>query len=469
MIEPTFREEHYPADYGNDGSLVANLRFAFRNEPLDLAVVWAALQALGSTEVERWVQREPTGEYARRAWFLYEFLGNSEVDLPPARDGRYAAVLDDRRHYTAPAVRSRRHRLWNNLWGDHRLCPVLRRTEHLEQRTREHWSARALALTTAHDPSTLARAVHYLYTHETRSSYAIEGEAPSEHRIERFVQALQRLQSDHWEPRDPAALIAMQNQIVESRYAATGWRTFQSFVGGLGNDQRMRLYYLCPRPEDVPELMQGWADLSASLLAADLDPVLAAAMQSFAFVFIHPFEDGNGRLHRCLMHHMLAQRGFTPEGVIFPISAAILRQRRLYDQALDTFSARVRGAARWQWAADGTVQVIDDTLDLYRFWDATPQAEYLYDRVVETIEVDLQQELNFLVRFDAAYAAVIAVVDMPNRRAELMTQLLLQNEGHLSKGKRGHFAELTDAEVAAMEAGVQAVLAHTTDLTVPRP
>ncbi len=33
---------------------------------------------------------------------------------------------------------------------------------------------------------------------------------------------------------------------------------------------------------------------------ADLDPVVLAAVVSFAFVLVHPFDDGNGRLHRWL-------------------------------------------------------------------------------------------------------------------------------------------------------------------------
>ena len=64
------------------------------------------------------------------------------------------------------------------------------------------------------------------------------------------------------------------------------------------------------------------------LRARTNDPVVAAAVSSFAFVFIHPFEDGNGRIHRFLIHHVLSRRGYSPPGVIFPVSAAILRDRR---------------------------------------------------------------------------------------------------------------------------------------------
>ncbi len=45
------------------------------------------------------------------------------------------------------------------------------------------------------------------------------------------------------------------------------------------------------------------------------DPVAAATAIAFGFVYIHPFEDGNGRLHRWLIHHVLATAGYNPPGV----------------------------------------------------------------------------------------------------------------------------------------------------------
>jgi len=35
--------------------------------------------------------------------------------------------------------------------------------------------------------------------------------------------------------------------------------------------------------------------------------LVRAAVVSFAFVFIHPFMNGNGRLSRFLIHHCLGQ------------------------------------------------------------------------------------------------------------------------------------------------------------------
>ncbi len=41
-------------------------------------------------------------------------------------------------------------------------------------------------------------------------------------------------------------------------------------------------------------------------------------------VYIHPFRDGNGRMHRCLIHHVLAERKFTPPDLVFPVSSVML-------------------------------------------------------------------------------------------------------------------------------------------------
>ncbi len=69
--------------------------------------------------------------------------------------------------------------------------------------------------------------------------------------------------------------------------------------------------FIPPRPEDVPDLMEAWMRLTRRLVDNPVDPVVAAAVSSFAFVFIHPFEDGNGRIHRFLVHHVLVKASIT--------------------------------------------------------------------------------------------------------------------------------------------------------------
>ena len=194
--------------------------------------------------------------------------------------------------------------------------------------------------------------------------------------------------------------------------------------------------------------------LTRRLVESRIDPVVAAAVSSFAFVFIHPFEDGNGRIHRFLIHHVLSRRGYSPPGVIFPVSAAILRDRRSYDETLETFSRATLGLIRWRWTTAREIVVDNETADLYRYFDATAFAEYLHDRVADTVRRDLTEELAFIAVFDRACAAVREVVDMPDRRVALFVRLCMQNGGRLSATKRRLFAELNDVEVAAMQASI---------------
>jgi hypothetical protein len=219
------------------------------------------------------------------------------------------------------------------------------------------------------------------------------------------------------------------------------------------------VHFICPKPENVSELMLGWQKLTKRLVESSLDAVIAAAISSFAFVFIHPFEDGNGRIHRFLIHHILAKKDFSPREVIFPVSAAILRDRLHYDQALEAFSKPLFTFIDWSFNEQQELLVKNETVQLYNCFDATLQAEYLYERVAETIRVDLQEELGYLEMFDKALQATKVIVDMPDKRAMLFVQLCLQNQGKLAKAKRKQFTELNDNEILRLEQSIQKLLA----------
>ena len=91
---------------------------------------------------------------------------------------------------------------------------------------------------------------------------------------------------------DKAALIRLQGEIVDPRYAATAWRDFQNFVGATGGGYREEVHFICPRPEDVSGLMNAWMSMTRRVVEGGVDPVVAAAISAFTFVFIHPFETG---------------------------------------------------------------------------------------------------------------------------------------------------------------------------------
>jgi hypothetical protein len=438
--------------------LTNNLRFAFKHEPLDLRVIFAALQALGKTGIEGWVRSEPTGRYSRLAWFYYELFSGEMLELPSVKNAPYVETLDPRRHFVASGRRSERHHVLDNLLGGADLCPVLRRTRPLGDAIAARHDEQARQMTARYSPLLLHRAVSFLYTRETRSSFDIEGETPDKSREERFLIALQ--QAATFDPTDKEALIGLQNAIVERRYGATDWRDTQSYIGTRLRRGGENVHYVCPRPEDVPALMNGFSEMTRRTLDSDtLDPVLAAAVCAFAFVFIHPFEDGNGRIHRFLIHHALSKRGFTPPGLIFPVSAAILRERPHYERVLDAFSRPLLTAIDWSFVSDeDDVAVTNDTRDLYRFFDATPLASFLYDRVAETVTTDFKGELDYLATYDAAFTAIQRIVDIPDKRMSRLVQQCLQNSGRLSPKRHADYPELTPGELKRIEEAVQGVM-----------
>jgi Fic family protein len=201
--------------------------------------------------------------------------------------------------------------------------------------------------------------------------------------------------------------------------------------------------------------MDGWMRMVARIEDGAVDPICAAAMTGFGFVFIHPFEDGNGRIHRFLIHHSLAKLKFAPQGILFPVSAAMLRDPKAYDAALNAFSGKIMPKIEYEMDDQQRLTVLNKTGTLYRYYDATPQAEYLYEAVAETIHKDIREEIEFLEVFDKAMFAAQRIVDMPNARSSLLVRLILQNHGTLSGKKRSQFAELSDQEITSIEEAIR--------------
>jgi len=182
-----------------------------------------------------------------------------------------------------------------------------------------------------------------------------------------------------------------------------------------------------------------------------VDAVCTAALTGFGFVFVHPFEDGNGRIHRFLIHHSLAKLGYTPHGIVFPVSAVMLRNLAKYDQALTAFSGKIGPFIEYRMDDAQRMTVLNEPKNLYQYFDATAQAEYLYECVAETIEKDLREEIGFIQRYDRALDETKEIVDMPDKRASLLARLIMQNRGRLAKNERDLFSEVTDEELAKIE------------------
>lgn len=455
VVEDEIVYEYYPKSYAPQG-LYGHIKFALRYEPIDLGVYRALFRKFDAGWFEEQIKTEPTGIYARRLWYLYESLTSRELNLKDVPATRYIDLLDERLQYTSSVRKVSRQKINDNLYGTINYCPLIRRTKKLERLRRTDLKDMAARLIKRIDPHLLARAVQFLYTKETKSSFAIEGERVSQQRGERFVTALRR--SSDFDVSSKKDYIELQNLIVDPRYQEEDWRQVQNFVGQTMSDFREHVYFVCPKPEDVTRLMEDWMDFIEKAKKTDSDVVGLAAAASFGFVFTHPFEDGNGRIHRFLIHHFLSYGDFTPEGIIFPVSAVMLRHRRQYDKILETYSFGIMPFIDYTLNESGSMTVKNETSDLYRYWDATGFVEYLYECVVETINTDLKEEIGFLKIFDRALEAVYEIVEMPDARASLLVRLIMQNNGRLSKRKRDKFSELTREEINKIEEEIRTII-----------
>jgi Fic family protein len=429
-----------------------HLLYALRYEALDLGAWEAICRYLGPEPFQEWIEEEPTGRHARRACFLYEWLMDRELVAPKTKLTNYVALGNPELQLTSPKiVRSRRYQVAFNLLGDREFCPLIRNTDRLREAMASGLADRAQQAVDSINPRDLQRAIDYLYHKETKASFQIEREDASASRMERFVHSLRRASKTSWF--SETSLVELQNSIVDARYAESAYRDLQVYVGETMPWGEERVHYPCPKPEDVPSLMQGWRVCLERTVG--IDPVCQAALIGFGFVFIHPFEDGNGRIHRFVIHATLARRKFVPEGIVIPVSATMLRRREAYDAALEAFSNRMMHLVEYGMNDQGEMTVLNETASLYRYWDATPQCEYLYEALSESLNVDLPEELRALRAYDAGLRALSEIVDMPNRRAQLLMRLLLQNNYKLSNAKRAVFEELTDQEIEQIETVVK--------------
>ena len=449
-------EEVYPPKYWPGNTLGDHLEFALKYDGTNLAILADLFQAVAPEDFLSYVRSKPIGKYSRRLWFLYEFLTGTTLRIDDLKRGNYIDLLDSGEYYTiTPSLQVRRQRINNNLPGDHRFCPIIRRTDILKDFEESDLPERCRKVVSGYSPELLKRALSYLYSKETKSSFEIEHIKPNSSRTERFITLLQLAEREDF--CEKAKLIDLQNRIADPRFTESGYRLSQNYVGETVAWQKERIHFACPKPEDLPDLMEGLIVLHQRMEGGGLCAVVHAAAVSYGFVFLHPFEDGNGRIHRFLIHNILARRGFTPKGIMFPVSAAMFKNPAGYNDSLEAFSRPLMTFVEYSLDEEGRMTVHNDTARWYRYADMTPQAEALFRFIAQTIDTELVGELDFLANYDKTRMALLEIVDIPDRQIDLFIRFCLENNGKLSARKRSsHFYSLSDDEIARMEQAMQA-------------
>lgn len=450
VIEEVYSFKYWPGDTLGD-----HLEFALKYDGTNLAILDDLFQKVAWEDFLEYLRSKPTGKYARRLWFLYELMTGKTLPMDDLKRGNYIDLLEPDKYYTVtPARQVRRQRINDNLLGNRWFCPTVRRTDTLHNFEMTDLPKRCRQVVSTYPLELLKRALGYLYTKETKSSFEIENIKPTSTRTERFVAMLQVAEQKEF--CEKKQLIELQNRIVDARFRDSDYRLTQNYVGETVAWQEEKIHYACPKPEDLAALMEGLITTHKRMYAGNVPAVIHAAVIAYGFVFLHPFEDGNGRIHRFLIHNILARRGFTPEGVMFPISASMLKNSADYAASLEVFSHPLMVLVEYSLDEEGRMTVHNDTARWYRYIDMTPQAEALFRFIEQIIDTELASELTFLANYDKTKKAIQEIVDMPDRKIDLFIRFCLQNNSRLSVRKRiTHFDFLSDEEIARMEQAVQ--------------
>lgn len=448
--ETTGASRLFTPRYAPDATLDAHLVFALKYEGVDLLVLYQLFAEIPQSDVAAIIRKTPTGKYARRIWFLYEWLTGHTLPIDNLSAGNYVPVLDPRTQLGITGERVRRQRVINNLPGTPDFCPLVHRSETVEAYLRQDLGLKARDTVSRIPADVVNRAASFLLLKDSRASFAIEGEAPPRGRIERWGRSIKDAGNRLL---DAAELIRLQQVVIgDTPFIPLGYRTEGGFVGEHDRDTGNPVpEHISARPEDLTNLMHGLL-VFANTISTQMDPVVAAAVAAFGFVFIHPFIDGNGRVHRYLIHHILARGGFSPPGLVFPVSATMLDNIGAYRAVLTRHSQRTLPFINWEPTADNNVRVLNATAPLYRFFDATPHVEFLFACIEKTVVDELPRETEFLERYDAFRRRIRCMVQMPDSTVNLLFRFLKQNDGRLSSRARRHeFAALTPEEADAVE------------------
>ena len=471
-------------------TLRGHLTFHLKHETPHFELLSRLFSRCDADELAAWVAGEPTGQYARRTAFLYEFFTGRVLPAPADLGGSYHdAISSDSLVAASPesAVLDRRWRVRDNMPGARAFCPMIVKAQVGAEALGLDVRALIHGLELEFGTELLLRSAVWMTLRESRSSFEIEGEADKTDRIQRFADVLARRTGQGDQPLGDASLAELQQEILGLRTTLQrfGLRQSPVFVGEVIRYQEV-VHYVAPPPEDLVDMLAGLQAFLAR--TAGQSPVMRSAVAAFGFVYIHPLADGNGRVHRFLINDVLRRDGVVQDPLILPVSSLIASDaaaRRAYNRILDVVSRPLMRtlAGTYSFAEIPSVHPdgissnfvfdgVDNARHAWRYLDLSPHVAYMADVVQRTIREDMLEESRYLRSHGQARAAIKTLVEMPDAQIDRVIRSVQSNNGELSGalrkespilGEPGLWAAVVAAVQRAFQIGPQS---HT---AVPAP
>lgn len=425
----------FPRGVAIEDTLVGHLEFALRHEGVNLEVIDALFEQLQPQELLARLNQAPNGAHVRRACHLWEWLTGRELSAETLPAGGYVDLFPQEDYLTAEqATNDRKFRVRNNALGTVDFSPVVRRAALPSAPSLPDLLNTAQeTLASVTDPALYERALSYLYLSETRSSFEIERETPSSDKQERFVQLLRRAGettqvTEEW-------LVGLQNAVVRDVFSQeASYRTRQNWL----EDATGRVTFFPVPQGELARAMKGWeAFINDTYRCTDV--LVKAATAAFGFVYLHPFLDGNGRLHRFLIHHVLTHSGLLPAGTVVPVSAVILKNIPAYLEVLSGFSQPVTRLWRYMRTEDEPYVTANPGSRAYRFFDASKEVAFLHRMIQQAVEDEIPRELAWLSGYDKAFEWLNAEFDLPRKDLSALIRMAQSCQGRLSARRRKQY------------------------------
>lgn len=431
----------WTAQYQPNDSFRGHFEFGLKYEQLNFEFLSRVFESIDPQEIVNWVNDSPTGSYARRTAFLYEWFTGKELNAPDtAANVGYVDAIDSRLYLTAARPTNiRRWKVRQNLPGPRSYCPLV----YLGPEESRDWiydvQAGVERLNTTFGADLLLRSSVWLTMKESRASFTIEHEQDQNDRVKRFAAAIGELSGKMDNPLEEDGLTRLQKAILGEAALRQGVRQSPVFVGQSSYLGQV-VHYIAPSAAVVQEMLEALREFES--LTRGRNTIARTAAISFAFVYLHPLSDGNGRVHRFLLNHFLAVDGVVPQNIIIPVSASIAGSaagRAEYDRILESFSRPLMRLCEGEYDftrthvyPDGVKSDLNFTADkkalhAWRYPDLTAHVRYFSELLKTTVEHEMAQEAAALRENDASRQAIKQIVEMPDIDADRIISSLRSN------------------------------------------
>lgn len=450
LIVKKVPREQYVEAMRPEASLRGHLTFHLKHEVPNFELLARVFERCDAAELAAWVQNEPTGQYSRRSAFLYEFFTGRQLPVPEQLGGAYVDAIDDSLVVAASPDELEMNRRWrvrDNMPGTRAFCPLVVKASAGPDALDLDVKAMLHDLEVEFGTELLQRSAVWMTLRESKSSFAIEGEADKVDRVQRFADTLARRTGQGEQPLSEAALAELQQEILGTTTTLEhfGLRLSPVFVGEVHRYQEV-VHYVAPPAAELAEMLHGLQTFVDRTKGQS--PVMRAAVTAFGFVYIHPLADGNGRVHRFLINDVLRRDGVVKAPMILPISSLITcaaAERKRYDDMLDEISKPLMTAVKESYKFAGAATVYPDgirsNLDfrgddqarpVWRYLDLSPHVTYLAEIIERTVREDMQAESRYLRSHSRARSAIKDLVEMPDSQADRVIRSIENNRGELS-------------------------------------